>query len=99
MVRSIAVHNINTFKMADAHDKIGFKLFKALMPLPGWKYPNRLKLGLGEPWESKCSSDSDVDKVAIPNIKLSPLQLLPLLVQNRVDELHDIIATRSTVRR
>ena len=68
--------------MADVHGK----LFKALTPLLGWKYPNRFKLGLGEPWESECSSDSNVDEVAMPNMKLSPAQSPPLLVKNCVDE-------------
>ena len=78
--------------MADVHDK----LFKALTPLLGWKYPNRFKLGLGKPWESECSNDSNIDEVSMPNMKLSPAQSPPaqsppLLVKNHVDELHGVI--------
>ena len=73
--------------MADAHGK----LFKALMPPLGWKCPKRFKLRPGEPWESECSSDSDVDEAAIPEMKLSPAQSPPLLLKNRVDESHDVI--------
>ena len=73
--------------MADAHGK----LFKALTPPLGWKCPKRFKLRLGEPWESECSSDSDVYEAAIPEMKLSPTQTLPLLLKNCVDESHDVI--------
>ena len=34
---------------------------KALTPPLGWKCPKRFKLGLGKPWESESSSDSDLD--------------------------------------
>ena len=73
--------------MADAHGK----LLKALTPPLGWKCTKRFKLQLGEPWESDCSSDDDVYKAAIPEIKLSPTQTPPLLLKNRVDESHDVI--------
>ena len=77
--------------MADAHGK----LFKTLMPPLGWKCPKRFKLQLGEPWESECSSDSDVDDAlddaAIANMKLPPTQSSPLLLKNHVDELHNVI--------
>ena len=73
--------------MADVHGK----LFKALTPPLGWKCPDRFKLRLGEPWESDCSSDGDVHKAAIPEIKLSPTQTPLLLFKIRVDESHDVI--------
>ena len=41
---------------------------------PCWKCPKRFKLSLGEVWENECSSNSDVDKAAFMNQKLSPPQ-------------------------
>ena len=37
------------------------RFLKALTPPLGWKCPKRFKLGLGKPWESESSSDSDID--------------------------------------
>ena len=53
--------------MAGTRGKPMFKLFEPMSPPPGWKCPKRFKLGLGEPWESEGSSDSDTDigKVAM----------------------------------
>ena len=36
-----------------------------LSPPPGWKCPKRFKLGLGEPWESEESDDSNTEKVEV----------------------------------
>jgi len=47
--------------MVDTCGKVMFKLFEPMSPPPGWKCPKRFKLGLGEPWKSKGSNDSDTD--------------------------------------
>ena len=49
--------------MAGTHRKPMFKLFEPMSPPPGWKCPKRFKLGLGEPWESEESDDSNTEKV------------------------------------
>ena len=53
--------------MAGARGKVLFKLYEPKTPPPGWKCPKRFKLGLGEPWESEGSDDSetDTDKVVL----------------------------------
>ena len=51
--------------MAVTCEKPMFKLFEPMSPLPGWKCPKRFKLGLGEPWESEESDDSDTEKVEV----------------------------------
>ena len=47
--------------MADTRNKVMFKLFEPISPLPGWKCLKWFKLNLGEPWESEGSNDSDTD--------------------------------------
>ena len=47
--------------MVGTCDRVMFKLFEPMTPPPGWKCPKRFKLGLGEPWESEGSNDSDTD--------------------------------------
>ena len=47
-------------KMVDKEGKI--RLFRLLMPPPGWKCPKRFKLGLEEPWQSEYSSNSETDQ-------------------------------------
>ena len=53
-----------------------FKLFEPMSPPPGWKCPKRFKLGLGEPWESEGSSDSDTDtgKVVMHSEEPTPIR-------------------------
>ena len=49
--------------MAGTYGKPMFKLFEPMSPPPGWKCPKRFKFGLGEPWESEESDDSNTEKV------------------------------------
>ena len=49
--------------MAGTRGKPMFKLFEPMSPPPGWKCPKRFKLGLGEPWESEGSDNSDIEKL------------------------------------
>ena len=42
-----------------------FKLFEPMSPPPGCKCPKRFKLGLGEPWKSEESDDSNTEKVEV----------------------------------
>ena len=47
--------------MAGTYGKPMLKFFEPISPPPEWKCPKGFKLGLGEPWESEGSSDSDID--------------------------------------
>ena len=38
----------------------------------GWKCPKRSKLGLGVPWESEYSNNSNTDEVALQNKTMAP---------------------------
>ena len=68
-------HCINALQMVDVQGNI---TLKQLILLLGWKHSKNLNLAAGletvkefefrlEIWETKCSSDSDVDEVSLTN--------------------------------